>query len=413
MVSNSFSFEDILCKVKSLGDGDILRGSLQLLVQALINLELQEKIGAAPHERTESRTNHRNGSRDRELETRLGSLNLTIPKLRQGSFFPSLLQPRKRTEQALLSVVQEAYIAGVSTRKVDDLAQALGLEGMDKNRVSRACQLLDQHVKEFRERPLTAQYPYVWLDATYVKIRDGGRVKSQAFIIAIGLSAESRREVLGFTVGHAENYHSWRDFLRGLVSRGLTPPILTITDAHEGLKKAVEEVFSGSSWQRCRVHFQRNILAHCPKNQQNMALAAVKQIFQQPDHKSALELVGQVAAKLEQTLPKIAAKLLDECHEALTYMHFPQEHWRQIHSTNGLERLNRELKRRADVLGIFPNEASSIRLLGSILQEQDDEWQICNKVHSQESIKKLLTMYPKRQELPESPGNLLEAPTPS
>ncbi|MFZ2489022.1 MAG: IS256 family transposase [Anaerolineae bacterium] len=394
MANSSFSFNEILGKLESLGDGDILRGSLQLLVQTLINLELEEKIGAAHHERTETRTNHRNGSRERELETRLGSLNLSIPKLRQGSFFPSLLQPRKRAEQALLSVVQEAYVAGVSTRKVDELAQALGLEGMDKSKVSRACQLLDKNVAEFRERPLTGHYPYIWLDATYIKIREGGRVQNQAFIVAIGLSSEGRREVLGFTVGHAENYHTWLNFLRSLVSRGLTPPLLTITDAHEGVKKAVSEVFTGSSWQRCRVHFTRNVIALVPKSQQNMALAAVKQIFQQPDHKSATLLVGQVAAKLEDTLPKIASKLLEECHEALHYMHFPQEHWRQIHSTNGLERLNRELKRRADVVGIFPSQEASVRLLGSILQEQDDEWQICNKVHSQESLKRLLAMFP-------------------
>ena len=383
---------DILNKLTEQGQGDALRGMLQCLLQGLINIEAEERIGAAPHERSESRVTQRNGFRVRELETRVGELTLNIPKLRQGSYFPSLLQPRRRTEQALLSVIQEAYVHGVSTRKVDELVQALGLEGLDKSKVSRVCKELSVSVQSFRTRPLEADYLYVWLDATYIKVRVGGRVQNQAFIVAIGLNDQGEREVLGFTVGHAENYETWLEFLRSLVARGLGSPLLVISDAHEGLKKAVQAVLAGSTWQRCRVHFMRNVLSQVPKSQQTMVTAVVRQIFQQPDQESALSLVSQVASKLEQQLPKIAAKLVDECHEALAYMAFPTEHWKQLHSTNGLERLNREIKRRADTVGIFPNEDSSLRLLGSILQEQDDEWSVCRKVYSQESIKKALAM---------------------
>jgi len=383
---------DILNKLTEQGQGDALRGMLQCLLQGLINIEAEERIGAAPHERTESRTTQRNGFRVRELETRVGELTLNIPKLRQGSYFPSLLQPRRRTEQALLSVIQEAYVHGVSTRKVDELVQALGLEGLDKSKVSRVCKELSASVQSFRTRPLEADYLYVWLDATYIKVRVGGRVQNQAFIVAIGLNDQGEREVLGFTVGHAENYETWLEFLRSLVARGLGSPLLVISDAHEGLKKAVQAVLAGSTWQRCRVHFMRNVLSQVPRSQQTMVTAAVRQIFQQPDQESALSLVSQVASKVEQQLPKIAAKLVDECHEALAYMAFPTEHWKQLHSTNGLERLNREIKRRADTVGIFPNEDSALRLIGSILQEQDDEWSVCRKVYSQESIKKALAL---------------------
>ena len=383
---------DVLNKLTEHGHGDALRGMLQCLLQALINVEAEERIGAAPHERSESRVTQRNGYRVRELETRVGELTLNIPKLRQGSYFPSLLQPRRRTEQALLSVIQEAYVHGVSTRKVDELVQALGLEGLDKSKVSRACKELSERVQAFRTRPLEGDYIYVWLDATYIKVRIGGRVQNQAFIIAIGLNEQGEREVLGFMVGHAENYETWLEFLRSLVARGLGSPLLVVSDAHEGLKRAIQAVLAGSTWQRCRVHFMRNVLSQVPKSEQNMVTAAVRQIFQQPDQESALNLVGQVAAKVEKQLPKVAAKLVQECHEALAYMTFPTEHWKQIHSTNGLERLNREIKRRADTVGIFPNDDSVLRLLGSVLQEQDDEWIVCRKVYSQESIKKAIAM---------------------
>ncbi len=383
---------DILNKLTEQGQGDALKGMLQCLLQGLINIEAEERIGAAHHERSESRVTQRNGYRVRELETRVGELTLNIPKLRQGSYFPSLLQPRRRTEQALLSVIQEAYVHGVSTRKVDELVQALGLEGLDKSKVSRVCKELSASIEAFRTRPLEADYIYMWLDATYIKVRVGGRVLNQAFILAIGLNDQGEREVLGFTVGHAESYETWLEFLRSLVARGLGSPLLVISDAHEGLKKAVQAVLAGSTWQRCRVHFMRNVLSQVPKSQQNVVTAAVRQIFQQPDQESALSLVSQVASKMSKELPKIAAKLVDECHEALAYMAFPVEHWKQLHSTNGLERLNREIKRRADTVGIFPNEDSVLRLVGSILQEQDDEWSVCRKVYSQESIKKALAL---------------------
>lgn len=388
----SMPFGEIWNKLTEHGQGDALRGMLQCLLQGLINVEAEERVGAGPHERSESRVTQRNGYRVRELETRVGELTLNIPKLRQGTFFPSLLQPRRRTEQALLSVIQEAYVHGVSTRKVDELVQALGLEGLDKSKVSRVCKELSASVQSFRTRPLEADYLYVWLDATYIKIRVGGRVQNQAFIVAIGLNDQGEREVLGFTVGHAESYETWLEFLRSLVARGLASPLLVISDAHEGLKKAIQAVLAGSTWQRCRVHFMRNVLSQVPRSQQTMVTAAVRQIFQQPDQESALSLVSQVASKIQDQLPKIAAKLVNECHEALAYMAFPVEHWKQLHSTNGLERLNREIKRRADTVGIFPSDDSALRLIGSILQEQDDEWIVCRKVYSQESIKKALAM---------------------
>ena len=383
---------DILNKLTEHGQGDALRGMLQCLLQGLINIEAEERIGAGPHERSESRVTQRNGYRVRELETRVGELTLNIPKLREGSYFPSLLQPRRRTEQALLSVIQEAYVHGVSTRKVDELVQALGLEGLDKSKVSRVCKELSTTVQAFRTRPLEADCLYLWLDATYIKVRVGGRVQNQAFIVAVGLNEEGEREVLGFTIGHAENYETWLEFLRSLVARGLGSPLLVISDAHEGLKKAIQAVLAGSTWQRCRVHFMRNVLSQVPKSQQAVVTAAMRQIFQQADQESALSLVIQVASKMEQQLPKIAAKLRDECHESLAYMAFPVEHWKQIHSTNGLERLNREIKRRSDTVGIFPSDESGLRLIGSILQEQDDEWRVCRRVYSQESIKKALAL---------------------
>lgn len=388
----SMPFAEIVDKLQEHGQGDFLRGAMQCFLQGLIDIEAEARIGAAPHERSDSRITRRNGYRVREFETRVGELTVNIPKFRQGSFFPSLLQPRRRTEQALVSVFQEAYIHGISTRKVDELVKALGLEGVDKSKVSRVCKELSARVEEFRNRPLEHDYLYVWLDATYIKIREGGRVLNQAFIVAVGLNDQGEREILGFTVGHAENYETWLAFLRSLVARGLGSPLLVVSDAHEGLKKAIQEVLAGSTWQRCRVHFMRNVLSQVPKSQQTMVTAAVRQIFQQPDQESALSLVTQVASRVEQQLPKIAAKLLEECHEALAYMAFPTEHWKQIHSTNGLERLNREIKRRSDTVGIFPNDDAALRLIGCILQEQHDEWSVCRKVYSQESIKKALAL---------------------
>ena len=283
MIQPSMPLEPVLHKLQELGDGDLLRGMLQAVMQACINLEATEKIGAERYQRNEGvRTTRRNGVRPRELDTRVGKLNLQIPKLRNGSFFPSLLEPRRMAEKALLSVIQEAWISGVSTRSIDNIVEAMGLDAMDKSKVSRICEELSERVQLFRERPLTGDYVYIWLDATYLKVRDDGRVRGKAFIIAIGLNAAGEREVLGFTLGHAESYESWLEFLRSLVSRGLAPPLLAISDAHEGLRKAIQAVFGGTSWQRCLVHFMRNVLSQVSKAQQPMVSAAVRQIYFAP-----------------------------------------------------------------------------------------------------------------------------------
>ena len=410
MIASSMSVEPILGKLRDLGHGDLLRGILQAAMQALIDLEAHERIGAAPHERTAQRTTHRNGSRSRELETRMGDIELRISKVRTGSYFPSLLQPRRFAEKALLNVIQEAYINGISTRSVDNLAQALGLDGMDKSKVARICEDISQRVEEFRSRPIESEYLYLWFDATYIKVREGGRVNGKAFIIAIGLNTAGEREVVGFTMGHAESYQTWLEFLRSLVARGLSSPLLSISDANEGIKRATLEVFAGTSWQRCRVHFMRNILSQVSKSNQPLVSAAVRQIYMMPDQQSALRMVKDVAQKLEKQFPKVADKIYYEAHETLNYMTMPQEHWRQIHSTNGLERLNREVKRRSDVVGIFPNDNSVIRLLGSVLCEQNDEWSVCRKVYSQESIAKALQLRPVQKEKTALESNETSAP---
>jgi putative transposase len=390
MIASSIALEPILDKLREAGNGDLLRGILQTSIQALIDLEATQVIGAAPHERSVERTTQRNGHRSRELETRVGNLDLKIPKLRAGSYFPSLLQPRRMTEQALLSVIQEAYIQGISTRSVDKLAEALGLDGMDKSKVSRICENISVRVEEFRSRPVESEYLYLWFDATYIKVREGGRICSKAFIICIGLNTAGEREVVGFTIGNAESYPTWLEFLRSLVARGLRSPLLCISDANEGIKRACQEVFAGSSWQRCSVHYLRNVLSLVPRQNQQVVSAAVRQIYKMPDHQSALRMAKEIASKMEKSHPKVAEKLYYDVQETLNYMALPSEHWRQIHSTNGLERLNREAKRRADVVEIFPNDDAAIRLLGAVLHEQHDEWSVCRKVYSQESIAKAL-----------------------
>lgn len=394
MVGSSMPVAEVFSKFLESGGGDIIRDIVERGMQALIDLEAESRIGAAKYERSEGRSNHRNGSRPRELDTRVGTVNLQVPKFRHGSFFPSVLQARKRSEQAVLSVIQEAYVHGVSTRKVDDIVQALGLEGVSKSEVSRICKSLEKDVNDFRDRPLDGTYVYVWLDATYIKVREGGRITNKALLLATALNANGEREVVGFKMGAAESYDSWLDFLRGLVARGMGSPLLVISDAHEGLKKAIREVFAGSDWQRCKVHFMRNVLSQVAKTQQPIVSAALKQIFMQTDLASAEATVESMADRLTKQLPKVAAKLRDECREALGFMAYPSEHWRQINSTNGLERLNRELRRRSDVVGIYPNDDAVLRLLGSILIEQNDEWAVSRSLISKESIKKALALRP-------------------
>jgi putative transposase len=368
---------------------DALKEGLRWLVQQLMELEVSEKVGAQRYQRSASRTTHRNGYRARLWDTRVGSIELRIPRLRKGSYFPSLLEPRRRAERALLAVVQEAYVHGVSTRKVDELVKALGLEGISKSEVSRICADLDERMERFRSRPLEGEHPYVWLDAKALKARMDDRVVNVAAVIAVGVRETGEREVLGFDVGAAETYEFWLEFLRGLVARGLKGVKLVISDAHEGLKRAISEVLSGASWQRCRVHFMRNLLARVPKHAQSTVAGMVRTIFAQPDQASARKQLDQVARSLERRFPQAATMLRDAADEILAYMAFPEEHRRRIHSTNVLERLNRELARRCDVVGIFPDVRSALRLLGAILEEQQDEWLASRRYFSAESMSKL------------------------
>jgi putative transposase len=370
-------------------DSDFLQEAVRTMMQMLIELEAEQQIGAGPYERSADRQTYRNGYRPRQWETRVGDIPLQIPKLREGSYFPSLLEPRKRSEQALLSVIQQAYVLGVSTRKVDDLVQALGLGGVDKSKVSRICRELDGVVQEFRQRPLTGAYPYIWLDALFLKVRQHQRVVSMAVVIAVGVNQDGERALLGFDVGAGEDEAFWLAFLRSLVQRGLTGVQLVISDAHEGLKAAVCAVFAQTSWQRCRVHFMRNILAYIPKADKAMVAAAVRTVFAQPGRDAAGQQLRYVAETLAPHWPKAAQILLDAEEDVLAFMAFPQPHWTRIYSTNTLERLNKEVKRRTNVVEIFPDVPSVIRLVGALLVEADDEWQVHRRYFSKESMHQL------------------------
>ena len=360
-------------------DGDVLREGIRVLSQALMETEVAGLIGAERHERTGERTAYRNGSRTRTWDTRMGTIELAIPKVTPGTYFPSLLQPRRRAEHALLAVVQEAYVHGVSTRKVDDLVKALGVDGISKSEVSRICGTLDTVVAAFRTRPLTGEHRYLWVDATYQKVRVDGRVVSQATVVAIGITSAGERQVLGVDVGPSEDRAFWTAFLRSLVKRGLTGVRLVVSDAHEGLKQAISTVLHGAAWQRCRVHFMRNLLATVPQGAREAIAAIVRTIFAQPDHASALSQLRKVAEGLRPRFAKTATLLEDAAEDILAYRHLPVEHQRQLHSTNPLERLNKEIKRRSNVVGIFPNPAAVIRLVGAILLEQDDEWAVAER----------------------------------
>jgi transposase-like protein len=360
-------------------DGDVLREGIRVLSQALMETEVAGLIGAERHERSGDRTAYRNGTRLRTWDTRMGTIELAIPKIRPGTYFPSLLQPRRRAEHALLAVVQEAYVHGVSTRKVDDLMRALGIDGISKSEVSRICAELDTAVAAFRTRPLTGEHRYLWVDATYHKVRVDGRVISQATVVAIGVTTNGDRQVLGIDVGPSEDRAFWTAFLRSLVKRGLRGVRLVVSDAHEGLKQAIATVLVGTTWQRCRVHFMRNLLATVPQSGREPIAAVVRTIFAQPDHASALQQLRKIAEALRPRFPRTATLLEDAAEDILAYRHLPQEHQRQLHSTNPLERLNKEIKRRSNVVGIFPNPAAVIRLVGAILIEQDDEWAVAER----------------------------------
>ena len=383
------ALRELLRKAELDGDVDFLREGVRVLSQALLELEVTRHVGAERHERTAERTGQRNGYRERQWDTRVGTIELQVPRVRDGSFYPSLLEPRKRAERALVAVVQEAYVQGVSTRRVDDLVQALGMQGISKSQVSRLCRELDAEVERFRTRRLDGPYPYVWLDATFVKVREQGRVVSLAVVLAIGVRASGEREVLGLDVGPSEDGAFWLQFLRGVVARGLGGVKLVISDAHEGLKGAIAAVLQGAAWQRCRVHFVRNALALVPKSAQQMVAATIRTAFVQPDPAAARETWRRVADGFRARYPRLTA-LLDEAEaDVLAYLAFPPEHWRQIWSNNPLERLNKEVKRRTDVVGIFPNADAVLRLVGAVLAEQHDEWQVGRRYFSAESLAKL------------------------
>jgi transposase-like protein len=371
------------------GDGDFLREAVHLLAQGVMEAEVTELTGVPKGERApERRLTQRNGYRDRRWDTRVGTIDLAIPRVRDGNYFPSLLEPRRRAERALLAVVQEAYVLGVSTRRVDDLVVSLGITGISKSEVSRICAALDAEVETFRNRPLTdTAYPYVFLDATYLKVREAGRVVSMAALVATGVAMSGERRVLGIELAPGNDEGSaWPMFIRSLVGRGLHGVRLVISDDHAGLVKAIREQLLGSGWQRCRVHLTRNAQDLVPRSARSMIASAVRSIFEQPDERSAREQFGQVIDSLETRFPAVARLLLDAESDLLAHFTFPETHRRQIRSTNPLERLNKEIKRRTAVVGIFPNRASVIRLVGMILAEQDDEWQDGRRYFRPESM---------------------------
>jgi transposase-like protein len=394
--STSMTPADLASKVLCSAHGDFLREAVQAVLRDIMEGEVTELAGAGLHERSDDRLAQRNGYRPRTFDTRVGTLELEIPRLRRGSYFPSFLEPRRRSEQALVAVVAEAYVNGVSTRKIERLAEQLGIESMSRSTVSRLCRVLDEQVRIFRTRPLEGRYPYLWLDARVEKVRENGSVRQKALVVAYGVHETGRREILGTDVGEAESEAFWREFVRSLVARGLSGVLLCVSDAHVGLKKAIAQVL-GCPWQRCTVHFLRDMQGHVGKSQQQMVAAAVRQVFQAEDPGQARLVLAEVVGRLAPAVPKVA-RLLEEAEEdLLAFMGFPREHWSKLRSTNPLERINREIGRRSDVVGIYPNDESLLRLSGALLLEQTDEWLVSRRYLSAESLAKL---YPEETATP-------------
>jgi transposase-like protein len=382
--ADRMTIEEVVKQVMVREHGDVVRAALEAVCRALMEGEVSELIGAELGERTPDRATHRNGYRPREWQTRAGTVDLQIPKIRQGSYFPGFLEPRRRSEQALLAVVQQAYVCGVSTRRVDQLVESLGLR-ISKSEVSRVCQALDEHVEAFRTRPLEGRYPYLFLDAKIEKVRDGGRVVNKALVVAHGVHETGRREILSIDVGEAETEAFWTAFLRGLVKRGLVGVQLAISDAHAGLKAAIAKVL-GCAWQRCTVHFLRDCFGHARKDQHGLLGALIRPIFAAENRQQARDRLSEAVAHLDGRLGKIATLLEDAEDEILAFYAFPTAHWTKLRSTNPLERFNKEIGRRTDVVGIFPDDRALIRLAGMLCIEQNDEWLVGRAYLSAESM---------------------------
>ena len=371
--------------VEQEADADLVREMLAFAAGRMMDLEIEAKTGAPAGTRSPDRLNHRNGYRDRNWDTRAGRIELAVPKLRKGGYFPSFLEPRRTAEKALVAVIQEAYIQGISTRSVDDLVKAMGGTGVSKSQVSRLITEIDERVNAFLDRPIEGEWPYLWIDATYLKERDGGRIVSTAVIVAVGVNTLGKREVLGVASGPSEAEPFWKSFLRSLADRNLRGVKLVISDDHKGLRSAAGKVFAATQ-QRCRVHWMRNALAHVGAKQRPAVVAMLKTIFAQESAEAAHEQWRYVTDALRERYEKLAIMMDNSREEVLAYMAFPKEHWAQISSTNPLERVNKEIKRRADVIGIFPNTAAVIRLVGALMLEQNDEWSVSRRYMTLETI---------------------------
>jgi transposase-like protein len=389
--AQSMTVADVVAQVRDGRLEDFVRDAVALVAREIMEAEVSAEVGAgrgeiAPGERV----THRNGYRPRAWETRVGEIDLLIPKKRSGdAYFPSFLEPRRRSEQAIVAVVMEAYVNGVSTRKVDRLVEQLGVEGMTKDRVSAICRGLDQQVQQFRERPLIGAYPYVWVDAKHVKVRDHGRVLSKALVVAYAVHETGAREVIGLDIGEVESGAFWLEFLRSLRQRGLTGVQLVISDQHEGLKAAIARVFS-CPWQRCTVHFCRDMVMHCRRDQRGLVAAALREVFNAENQADARARVTQVIERLQSVAPKVCTLLEGAEEDLIAFYQLPADHWVKLRSTNPLERVNKEIGRRSDVVGIFPNDAAAIRLAGALLAEQNDEWAVARRYLSVESMAQVL-----------------------